>query len=926
MSLLLKKYLEVQQRGEGEEAPVVPQPPATPGSDGDACSSTYHLAAAFLKELEKQCSAGAPVRAWGADPGALACFFALVAEALRAALGCGAGGEEEVRLLLAAACGAWEGATGRPLPLPFRPAGGEGAAGPAAAARQREETGGGAANADAGGDSREGGDGSMRRPGEQLTLFGGCGPGDPGVPGMSSPFRSPWQDWLDNAEIKLLTDLTSWEKAVEEARGAGVCGLDLETTGLDPLQARIRLVQLAVPVYAGEKKRLVAGDWRSPEPGSSARAYVLDLFALPEPDRREALELLAGLVADPGVVKVGHNLAFDLAFLRAALGRRLSVERLFDTMLASQLCNAGDFVPGGRWEKWVEENGYRFATNDRGQELKSVLLDGHGHRVAFESDHQKEVRPFYPTHSLQQVAHRHLEVWLDKRYQASDWAGELSEEQVRYAAWDAAVVLPLREVLRELLVRNKLVRVAEVEFACVPATVEVELSGMPFDAGRAGELLAQAEGEVARCRSELEELARGVGFVPPPKKNRKPSPAFNPDSSADCVEFLRLLARGEDCLSSREKRGGGVEEFLVVGGEVFPLETRDDTLRRVAARLPEGSRLRRFAELLREYRAWKKRADFLGRWLSRLHPATGRLHPDLRQLNPQCVGRFSASGANLQQVPRGSEFRALFRAPEGRVLVLADFSNIEMRAAAAISGDGVLLDAFRRGLDAHRFTASFISGKPIEEVTKEERQMAKALNFGLIYGMQGETLRTYAETGYGVVLSPGEAEEVRRKFFELYRGVDRWHGEMKRRCRDEGEFIKFWQHDYRRGFYWEGRPYVRTRLGRLRVWPVVEDGNGGKRKAGALTEALNTPVQGSAADLLKLSMVRLYRELLRRGWEDVWMTATVHDELHLECPENLAEGAKELLVSCMEGAGRELFPEVPVVAEAVVARDWGEKA
>lgn len=767
----------------------------------------------------------------------------------------------------------------------------------------------------------------------QLILF-------PGIKQEEAPrqqrFRSPWQDWLENVEIIRVPDLAGWRAALEEARAAGICGVDMETTMLpesstakkkrkaDPLLNRIRLIQIAVPVYPPRAKRLVAEDGRAPEPGGGARAYVLDFFALSEEGRREALEALAELAADKAVAKVGHNLKFDLAFLRAALGRRLVVERVFDTMLASQLCVAGDFVPGGQWEKWCEERGLAPAKNDRGQGLKATRVDIHGHVVEFEYDNQKEIKPFYPTHSLQQVAHRHLEVWLPKEYQASDWRGELSMEQIRYAALDAAIPLPVYEVLRQLLIRNRLTKVARLEFACVPAVVEVELAGMYLDAPRAREFLQASQEEAARLREELAALARDAAFRPGPRKSKGKKIVnieFNPDSSNDALECLRLLAEREGVLAG--------EKTLAVSGEEFDLETKDDTLSRLAARLPEGSALRRFAEALRSYRAAKKRADFLKQWLESLHPTDDRLHPDLRQINPQGVGRFSASNPNLQQAPRGSDIRALFKAPDGRKLVVADYSAIEMRIMAQISGDVIMRQAFLNGVDIHKFTAARMAGKNPEEITKEERQAAKAFNFGLIYGMQAATLQEYAETSYGVNLTIEEAEAAREAFFRAYPAIAAWHRRQDRRGYQDG-FEEFWRHDFERGFYKERRPCVRTLAGRLRVWPTVErerqNGEGSYlRKAGSFTELYNTPDQGTGADLIKIAMVLLYRELLRRGWEDVRLIATVHDELVLETPESLAEEAAAVLKEAMLEAGRRLLKDVPVEVEVAAADSWADK-
>ncbi len=740
--------------------------------------------------------------------------------------------------------------------------------------------------------------------------------------GKEADFVSPWQIWLDRAQTVQVRDLAAWRAALEEARVAGICALDTETTGLDPLVNRLRLVQLAVPVYPAEKKRLVAENDKEPEPGGSAKVFVLDLFTLPEGDRRKALEALGRLVADSGVLKVFHNAKFDLAFLRMAQGgTRVPVERAFDTMLASQLCTAGDFVPEAQFEKFCVDQGIR--VEKHGNE-KTRYFDRHGHELEFHRDSQKEIRPIWVSHSLQQVAHRHLEVVLAKEHRSSDWSGELTPEMFRYAARDAAVLLPLQEILARLLAANRLTGTAKIEFACLPAVVEIELAGMPFAAARARGLLAGVEEEAVRHKEALIALARGAGFRARPKKSagKKYSPDLNPDSGVDCVDCLRLLAGQEGVLAEEDKA-------FQIDGETLDLDSRDETLSRLAARLPEESNLRAFAQNLKAYRAAKKRADFLKQWLEKLHPSTDRLHADLRQINPFGVGRFSAQNPSLQQVPRGSEVRALFRAPEGRKLVVADYSGIEMRIMCQLTKDQAMLTAFKNDIDIHRYTAAAITGKKINEITKEERQMSKPVNFGMIYGMRSDTLRIYSETGYGVKMTPEEAEAAREAFFRTYPAVAAWHARQEKKMFESG-FEVFWRHDFHQGFYQEKRPCARTLSGRLRVWPVIErerrNGSGTYlRKAGASTEMFNTPDQGTGADMIKCAMARLYRELARHGWDDVKMVATVHDELVLEAPEELAERAADLLGSVMEYTAARFLPDVPVEVEAAVCESWAEK-
>lgn len=738
----------------------------------------------------------------------------------------------------------------------------------------------------------------------------------------TSGFVSPWQPWLDAVPFTLVTDLATWRAALEEAWAAGICAIDTETTGLDPLQNRIRLVQLAVPVYP-ESRRLVSQDGRNPEPGGSAKVFILDLFALPEADRREALEALVELMSDSSVLKIGHNLKFDLSFVRMSVsGTRVPVERVFDTMLASQLCTAGDFIPEVQFENYCLE--WLIRAEKQGNE-KTRYFDQHNHELFFERDTQKKIRPVYPTHALGQVAHRHLEIQMAKEHQTDDWSGEISPEMLRYAAQDAAVLLPLQEILARLLVMNRLADVAKIEFACLPAVTEIELTGMSFDAPRARELLTAAEAETDKHYQALVQMAREVGFRARPKKSmpkKKYSPDLNPDSGQDCVDCLRLLAEQESVLGKDGKA-------FVVDDETLDIDSRDETLSRLAARLPEESALRQFATRLRAYRAAKKQSDFLKQWLEKLHPTDERLHPDLRQINPFGVGRFSASNPNLQQVGRGKEVRSLFRAPEGRKLIVADYSGIEMRIMCQLAGDKTMLAAFKNDIDIHRYTAAATTGKKIEEVTKDERQMSKPVNFGLIYGMQSDTLRIYAETGYGVKMSLEEANAAREKFFQTYSAVAQWHRQQDRRAYESG-FDNFHRHDALHGYYTEKRPCARTLGGRLRVWPVVEqerrNGEGTyRRKAGAFTELYNTPDQGSGADMVKCAMSRLYRELLRRGLKDVKIIACVHDEIVLEAPEEKAQEAADLLGSVMEYTASRFLPDVPVEAEVAVCETWAEK-
>jgi DNA polymerase I len=251
---------------------------------------------------------------------------------------------------------------------------------------------------------------------------------------------------------------------------------------------------------------------------------------------------------------------------------------------------------------------------------------------------------------------------------------------------------------------------------------------------------------------------------------------------------------------------------------------------------------------------------------------------------------MSCGGPNIQQIPRDKHFRACFSASEGNKLVIADYSQIELRVVAEISRDERMINAYRNGEDLHRLTASLISGKPIEEVTKGERQSAKAMNFGLVFAMGAKGLQTYAKETYDVDMTLEEAEQFRNGFFRAYHGVAAWHKRLKNNPPMQS----------------------RTVAGRKHVY-------GGQ---GGLSGLCNTPVQGSAADIIKNALGRLVDRL---GSTKTKIVAVVHDEIVLETGWEQAEEVARILKETMENAGAEYLRLVPLLAEVQVAESWAEK-
>ena len=296
---------------------------------------------------------------------------------------------------------------------------------------------------------------------------------------------------------------------------------------------------------------------------------------------------------------------------------------------------------------------------------------------------------------------------------------------------------------------------------------------------------------------------------------------------------------------------------------------------------------------------YRQLAKLNGTYVEGLLPlvdAGGRVHSTFDQ-TATATGRISSSEPNLQNIPvrteEGREIREAFLPREGWILLDADYSQIELRLMAHFSGDPALLEAFRNGEDIHTRTASEIFDVPKEWVTPELRSRAKAVNFGLIYGISGFGLSR--NTG----VSRREAAEFIEKYFRKYPGVKRFMDEFA------AEGVK--------------NGYARTLMGRRRYLPELQSPKAPVREFGKRA-AMNTPVQGTAADIIKLAMVRVDRALREAGMQSR-LILQVHDELLLECPPEEEEQAAGLLREAMEGA---MELRVPLVAEVHRGKNWAE--
>ncbi len=454
------------------------------------------------------------------------------------------------------------------------------------------------------------------------------------------------------------------------------------------------------------------------------------------------------------------------------------------------------------------------------------------------------------------MAQRYLDVQLDKVLQISDWSGELSEAQIEYAANDAIVMLPLRLGLQRRLAELGLTEVAELEFQCVMALTAMELAGVALDVDlwrRQVKRTKQAHGEVA---SELqEELAAGA------------------------TQMMLFEDRGRINLDSIAQVRDALSRL---GIEIE--STREWMLQKLA-------REHRVVKLLLEYRVLSKSLSAYGEGLLEyINPVTGRIHADFRQIGTP-TGRITCSSPSLQQVPHSADYRMCFRAGDHRKLVIADYSQIEMRVLADLAEDEALLRAFDSGADLHRATASRMLGVPLETVTAEQRAMAKGLNYGIIYGMGAEGLAMRIES------TVPEAENLIAQYFRAYPAVSTWLRDAASRAVREG----------------------RTRSASGRLWVFNLDPSDRQQQGALARVGRNAPIQGTASDIFKRAM-RLVDDAL--SGTEARVINSIHDEIVVECAPEIAAQTAVGVSKAMKEASRAFLKRVPVEVETLVSDAW----
>jgi DNA polymerase-1 len=589
---------------------------------------------------------------------------------------------------------------------------------------------------------------------------------------------------LSIATAKASSDV---QAAAAACRESGTAAMRLVTTGADFERDVIVAIAIApdparawiIPIADGSA--IGAGD------GEGLFAERVEIPAEPLPDP------IAGLLADPKVCVLGHDLKSDLHMLRRHDARPRGA--LFDVMVADYLLNSTLVSP-----------------------------------------------------SLGDVARRCADI--------TSWE---SEGPLEIAARQAASLHRIAARQRDELSRGGMAALAsEFEMPLIPVLCDMEHEGICIDVGALEEFASHLAGRILQLEKEIFSLAGAEFKVNSPKQLQE-------------VLYDRLkLPRGR-----RTKTGYSTDAAHL------------DTL------APDHEIV---AKILSYREAEKLRNTYADALPKLVSPVTGRIHTTLNQA-ATTTGRLSSSEPNLQNIPirdeAAREIRRAFVPSPGCVLVCADYSQIELRVLAHLASDPGLIEAFRSGQDIHARTASEVFGVPIDQVEPEQRRRAKVINFGLIYGMSEH--RVSREFG----VSYAEAREFVQRYFDGFPNVRSWLDKTIEDCRRDG--------------------YVTTLFGRRRYIPEIRAAEANLRGFAERT-AVNAPIQGTAADIIKIAMVRLARRLEEAG-ASARMVLQVHDELIFDTPEPDVADLIPLVREVMAGAA-ELAVEL--VVDVAQGSNWAD--
>jgi DNA polymerase-1 len=621
---------------------------------------------------------------------------------------------------------------------------------------------------------------------------------------------------VDRSAYELVQSLEALDRWIVRAREAGVVAFDTETTSLDSIRADLVGISLATGPSAacyipiGHRAPGGQGTFDLGDGGAPAKAVPAQI------PLQQVVTRLKPLLEDPGVLKVGQNIKFDMEIM-ARLGVRIAPHD--DSMLISYV-------------------------------LEGAL---HGHGL----DELSEMH-------LQHTPIKFSDVAGNGKTQVS--FDQIPLEKARdYAGEDADITLRLHQLLKPRLCAERMVTMYEtIERPLIPIVADMEMAGIKLDRAQLNALSKDFSERMAALEQQIYKLA---------------GHEFNIGSPKQLGEVLfdeMSLPGGKKSKTGAYATGADVLEELAAQGHDLPVRVLD---------------WRQISKLKSTY------ADAL---VEQINPNTGRVHTSFA-LALTSTGRLSSNDPNLQNIPvrteEGRKIRRAFIAEAGHKLLSVDYSQIELRLAAHVAEVEPLKQAFRDGTDIHALTASQVFGVPVQGMDPMVRRRAKAINFGIIYGISPFGLAQQ------LGIPQSEAKAYIAAYFERYPGIRDYMDRMKKRAREIG--------------------YVTTLFGRRCYLPGIKDINPARRSF-MERAAINAPLQGTAADIIKRAMIRIPAALAAKKLK-ARMLLQVHDELLFEVSVKELEATSAVVKKVMEDAPLPALElSVPLVAETGAADNWAE--
>ena len=614
---------------------------------------------------------------------------------------------------------------------------------------------------------------------------------------------------IDRSLYETVTDAAALDRWIADAVAGGVVAVDTETDALDAISAR--LVGISLSTGPGKACYIPVGHGGT------------DMFA-EKPDQLDTalvLTKLKPLLEDEGVLKIGHNLKYDMNVLDRA-GRLAGLGGIMirpydDTILLSFDLEAGKGLGG------------------HGMDEAAKLHLGH------------ECIPFKEVAGTGKKQISFAEVPLDKA--------------TEYAAEDAEVTFRLWQMFKPRLHREGVTRVYElVDRPLVPVIAAMEREGVKVDRDYLSRLSGEFSHGLAALEKEIHDLA--------------------------AQEFLigSTQQLGAILFDKMGYKGGKKGKSGAYSTDVTVLEKLKAEGAPIAGKVLDWRQLA------------KLKSTYTDALQAQINAETGRVHTSYSLSGAQ-TGRLSSTDPNLQNIPirteAGRQIRDAFIAEKGKLLMSADYSQIELRLAAHMANVPALKEAFARGEDIHAATAQELFG----EVNRDTRARAKTINFSILYGISRWGLAARLE------ITPDEAQDMIARYYDRFPGIGAYINETLEKARANG--------------------FTETLFGRKTWFPRIRASAQHERQ-GAERAAINAPIQGTSADIIKRAMVRMGPALERAGLGQVKMLLQVHDELVFELPEEDVEAASAVIREVMENASAPLVAmSVPLVVEVGTGPSWG---